>query len=50
MLQRKRLEWCVLRLYDTHLITASRACELLDCKQQDFREMYLNFPEGYDEI
>ena len=37
------LQWAVLRLYDTELITSSRACELLDCKIQDFREMYKRY-------
>lgn len=39
------LQWAVCRLYDVELITASRACELLGCKQQEFRALYAKFPE-----
>jgi hypothetical protein len=46
----KKFEWTVLRLYDAELITASRACELLNCKQQDFNSLYINYPGGYNEI
>lgn len=38
------LRWSVCRLYDTELITASRACELLECKMQDFWAIYAKFP------
>lgn len=43
---RASLEWAVCRLYDTELITASRACELLGgMKMLDFRELYAKFPQ-----
>lgn len=45
--QRESLIWAVCRLYDTGLITGSRACELLDgIKAQDFRELYTKWAES----
>ena len=45
--QRESLIWSVCRLYDTELITGSRACELLDgIKMQDFRELYTKWQES----
>lgn len=37
---RANLELCVCRLYDIEIITASRACELLGIKAQEFRELF----------
>lgn len=45
--QRESLIWSVCRLYDTELITGSRACELLDgIKVQEFRELYTKWQES----
>ncbi len=44
---RKSLQWAVCRLYDTELITGSRACELLGgIKAQEFRELYTKWAES----